>query len=158
MTPGQRIRQAANLINLSTPLGMLIAKLGHAWLAEGPRGLLIASGFSLPLPHAAAFTVGNVVLYRTGREIAGADAVLLSHEEKHSTQYAWCLGLPFFPLYLASAGWSLLRTGNPASRNFFERRAGLAAGGYQRGAGSIKDSKKNNDPRDGDGKTQESRL
>jgi hypothetical protein len=55
---------------------------------------------------------------------------LLGHEEKHSSQYAWCLGLPFLPLYFLAAGWSQLRTGNPASANFFERQAGLAAGGY----------------------------
>jgi hypothetical protein len=34
-------------------------------------------------------------------------------------------------LYLAAAGWSWLRTGDFASRNVFERRAGLADGGYR---------------------------
>lgn len=131
MTPGKRIRQLANLINLSTPLGVLIARLSGSRLSQGPRGLMIAAGYSWPLPHAAAFTMGNVVLYRAGTGSAGADARLLGHEEKHSTQYAWCLGLPFLVLYFACAGWSIIRTGNPASRNFFERRAGLVAGDYE---------------------------
>ncbi len=56
--------------------------------------------------------------------------MLLGHEERHSTQYAWCLGLPFLVLYSLCAGWSVLRTGNPGTANFFERQAGLAAGGY----------------------------
>lgn len=56
--------------------------------------------------------------------------MLLGHEERHSTQYAYCLGLPFLVFYGVAAGWSMLRSGNPASRNFFERQAGLVAGGY----------------------------
>ena len=71
-----------------------------------------------------------MVLFRAGPEEALANTVLLGHEERHCTQYAWCLGLPFLPLYFLAAGWSLARTGNPGTRNFFERRAGLRAGGY----------------------------
>ena len=55
---------------------------------------------------------------------------LLGHEERHSTQYALCCGIPFLPLYFAAAGWSLWRAGNPGTANPFERHAGLAAGGY----------------------------
>jgi hypothetical protein len=33
--------------------------------------------------------------------------------------------------YVAAASWSWLRTGDFASRNAFERRAGLADGGYR---------------------------
>jgi hypothetical protein len=33
-------------------------------------------------------------------------------------------------LYVLASAWSLLRTGDPASRNIFERLAGLADGGY----------------------------
>jgi hypothetical protein len=130
MTRGQRIRRLANLINLSTPLGVAVAKLSGSPLSTGPRGLLIAGGYSWPLPRAAAFTLGNVVLYRAEPGTAGMDLRLLGHEEKHSTQYAWCMGLPFLAVYLGCAGWSLLRAGDPASRNFFERQAGLSAGGY----------------------------
>ena len=55
---------------------------------------------------------------------------LLAHEERHSRQYAVCLGLPYLPLYTAAMAWSVLRTGDRASANVFERGAGLADGGY----------------------------
>jgi hypothetical protein len=129
MTPAQRLRQLANLLNASTPLGLLLARLGGTTTLKGPRGLIIATGYDRKLPIAGAFAVGNVIIYRTGPEAALADSVLLGHEERHSTQYA-CLGLPFLVLYFAAAGWSLLRHGDPASGNPFERHAGLEAGGY----------------------------
>jgi hypothetical protein len=56
---------------------------------------------------------------------------LLDHEERHVTQYAWCAGVLMPIGYVAAAGWSWLRTGDFASRNVFERRAGLADGGYR---------------------------
>ena len=130
MTPGQRLRQQANVLNATTPLGLLLAVCARTPVRPGPRGLLIATGYRWRLPFAAAFTVGNVVLFRAGPEQALANPAQLGHEERHSSQYAWCLGLPFLPLYFLAAGWSLLRTGNPGSRNFFERQAGLQAGGY----------------------------
>lgn len=130
MTRGQRLRQLANVLNATTPLGLLLAGCARMPVRRGPRGLLVATGYRWRLPFAGAFTVGNVVLFRAGPEESLANAALLRHEERHSTQYAWCLGLPFLPLYFLAAGWSLARTGNPGSRNFFERQAGLAAGGY----------------------------
>ena len=130
MTPGQRLRQVANILNATTPLGLLLAGCARTAVRRGPRGLLLATGYRWRLPAAAAFTVGNVVLFRAGPAEALANPALLGPEERHSTQYAWCLGLPFLPLYFLAAGWSLIRTGNPGSRNFFERHAGLQAGGY----------------------------
>ncbi len=130
MTPAQRLRQMANVINLSTPLGLAVAVASRSTLWRGPRGLVIAAGYRWKLPYAGAFTLGNVILYRAPPGVAGSDATLLGHEERHSTQYAYCLGLPFFAFYGVAAGWSLLRSGDPASRNFFERQAGLVAGGY----------------------------
>jgi hypothetical protein len=53
------------------------------------------------------------------------------HEARHATQYAFCIGLPMVLLYLVAAGWSLMRCGDPASYNVFERRAGLLDGGYR---------------------------
>jgi len=70
------------------------------------------------------------VLCRSTAEELVSRPALLGHEERHCTQYAWCLGLPFIPLYLAAAGWSVLRTGNTGTANIFEMHAGLAAGGY----------------------------
>ncbi len=130
MTSGQRLRQLANLLNASTPLGLLLAACARTRIRRGPRGLILATGYRWRLPFAAAFTVGNVVLFRAGAAEALGNPALLAHEERHSSQYAWCLGLPFLPLYFLAAGWSMRRTGNAGSANPFERHAGLQAGGY----------------------------
>ena len=146
LTTGQRARQLANITNGSTLLGLALARAAGTAVTKGPRGLIIASGYTWRVPFAGAFVLGNVVICRMRTEQMTANPALLGHEEKHCSQYAWCLGLPFLPLYFLAAGWSQLRTGNPASANFFERRAGLAAGGYvdsrtprpaPRGAGGI---------------------
>lgn len=130
LTAGQRARQAANLANGSTLLGLAVAGAARTRLQRGPRGLLLAAGYGWRLPVAGAFTLGNVVLCRCSTEALLDRPELLGHEEKHCSQYAWCLGLPFIPLYLLAAGWSVLRTGNPGTGNVFERRAGLLVGGY----------------------------
>jgi len=54
----------------------------------------------------------------------------MEHEDAHAWQYAYCLGLPFIPLYFMALAWSVLRTGDRASANHFERQADLAKGGY----------------------------
>jgi hypothetical protein len=124
------LRQLANLLNGSTLLGLLLSRLAGTETSGGPRGLVIATGYGWPLPFATAFTVGNVVIFRAGPDAALTNPVLLGHEERHSTQYAWCLGLPFLLFYFLAAAWSVLRRGDPASGNPFERHAGLEAGGY----------------------------
>ncbi|WP_240719993.1 hypothetical protein [Pseudarthrobacter sp. NamB4] len=130
LTAAQRLRQGANLVNGTTLLGLAVAVAARTDLAAGPRGLLIAGEYRWRLPFAGAFTLGNVVLCRSTADELLARHELLRHEEKHSSQYAWCLGVPFLPLYFLAAGWSMLRTGNPGTSNVFERHAGLAAGGY----------------------------
>ncbi len=130
LTVHQRLRLAANVVNGSTVLGLAVAAAARTELSRGPRGLIIAAGYRWRLPFAAAFTLGNVVLCRCTAADLLVRPALLGHEEKHCSQYAWCLGIPFLPLYLLAAGWSLIRTGNPGTANVFERRAGLAAGGY----------------------------
>ncbi|NKX49576.1 DUF4157 domain-containing protein [Arthrobacter deserti] len=130
MTVRERLRRMLYWLNLSTPLGLAVAAPAGCRTGPGPHGLFIAHGYRPALPKAAAFTIGNVVLFRPAAAALAADSVLLGHEARHSTQYASCLGLPFLPLYGLAALWSLWRTGDPASRNFFERRAGLLAGGY----------------------------
>jgi hypothetical protein len=130
VTPAQRIRQVVNLINLSTPIGLLIARVARARLAPGPDGLLLAYGYALALPSNSAFTVGNVVLLRGDESVLERRPTLLAHEARHASQYAVCIGPVMWPLYALAAGWSWVCTGDPASRNIFERRAGLADGGY----------------------------
>jgi hypothetical protein len=127
----QWLRAIGNVVNLTTPLGLAIAAIGGSSFRRGPRGLVLCEGYRIGFPVAGAFTVGNVLTtpstWRTKlREYPG----LIEHEERHSWQYAYCLGLPFFPAYVICVGWSMLRTGDRAAGNFFERQAGLELGGY----------------------------
>jgi hypothetical protein len=122
------LRRAWNAVNLSTPCGLVLARASGCPARRGPDGLVLATGYTWPVPDGGAFTVGNVVFLRPH---TAATPSLLAHESRHATQYAWCAGLPFLVLYVLAVGWSLLRTGDTASRNVFERHAGLAAGGYR---------------------------
>jgi len=130
MRAGYRVRLAVNLINGSTLAGILAAVAGRASLARAGDGLLIASGYRLPVPNAPAFTLGNVILTHLERAALPGRADLMAHEARHATQYACCAGLGMLPLYFAAAAVSWALTGDFGSRNVFERRAGLADGGY----------------------------
>jgi hypothetical protein len=125
-----RVRLAANLVNGSTLAGMLVAAAGRARLVRGPDGLLIAERYRLPVPPAPAFCLGNVLLTRADRVSFTRAGALQAHEARHATQYACCGGLAMVPLYLLAAAWSWVLTGDFGCRNLFERRAGLADGGY----------------------------
>jgi hypothetical protein len=124
------LRLAINLVNLSTPLGLLIAVAGRARLRGGGEGLVLASGYRLPVPSAPAFTVGNVIVLRLDADTLARRPTLLVHEARHATQYACCLGVPMLPLYFLAAGWSWLRVRDFSTHNVFERLAGLEDGGY----------------------------
>jgi hypothetical protein len=126
MTPGHRVRQVVNAVNLSTPIGLGLAKAAHARLEKGPDGIVIARDARGRFPVADAYTIGNVVAVRPGVTLTDP---LLAHESAHSTQWACCIVL-FLPLYLVAVGWSWVRTEDHWSRNAFERRAGLVKGGY----------------------------
>lgn len=127
-----QIRELVNWINGSTLLGMAAAGVSRTRLSRGSNGLFIGHGYRLAVPprRNRAFTLGNVVLCRYSDAELANHPTLLVHEARHATQYAWCLGVVMLPLYFLAAGWSWIRTGDPASRNVFERRAGLADGGY----------------------------
>lgn len=130
-TPWQWVRFAGNLVNLSTPLGLLVARIGHAEIRRGPRGLFLCEGYRLKFPIAGAFTIGNVITTpKTWDALLARNPDLLRHEEGHTWQYLYCLGLPFYPIYGVAMAWSMVRTGDRAARNFFERQAGLTIGGY----------------------------
>ncbi|MHA7305792.1 hypothetical protein ACX80E_11200 [Arthrobacter sp. TMN-49] len=131
MKASLHVRALANALNLSTAAGLLLAGLSRTHLQKGPDGLILGTHYTPALPLAGAFTVGNVIFYRADRARIEARPELLAHESAQATQYAWCLGLPFLPLYAGCAAFSLWRTGDPGSRNFFERNAGLARGGYR---------------------------
>ncbi len=123
-------KQVLNVVNLSTPVGLLLAALGRAEVRRGPRGLLLASDYRLPLPAAPAFTVGNVVVSPRPASYLDDRPALLAHEERHTWQYVACLGLPMLPLYGIASLWSYARGGDFGVHNPFERLAGLADGGY----------------------------
>lgn len=125
-----RLRQAINLLNVSTLTGFLVAGVGGASLSRGPHGVLLATGYRLPFPKAGAFTIGDVVISSRTRDQLCARPALVRHESRHCVEYAWCLGVVMLPLYALAAGWSWLRTGDPYSRNLFERLAVLADGDY----------------------------
>jgi hypothetical protein len=131
MRPAYRTRQVANALNTSTLLGLLTAKLGRARLTRGPGGLVLAYGYRLRVPPAPAFTIGNVVVLRGDPEVLERRPTLLVHEARHASQYALLLGPLMLLPYLLAAAWSWVRTGDPASRNVFERAAGLSDGGYR---------------------------
>lgn len=124
------LRAVLNVVNLSTPLGLVLAVATRCRLRPLPRGLVLATGYPYAVPRASAFTVGDVVLTRADEERVLARPGLLAHEERHAWQYAACLGLPFLPLYALGSAWSWLRSGHVAVHNPFERWAGLADGGY----------------------------
>lgn len=130
-----RLRQIANLINLATPLGLLLALTGRARLARGPHGVIVAHGYRspFPAPRAGAVTVGDVVLLRLDGDGLARLPRLLDHEARHSVQWACFLGpVGFLPAYLLASAWSWWRSGDFAVRNPFEMRAGLVDGGYVR--------------------------
>lgn len=130
VTGAERCRQVANALNLSTAAGLFVALVGGADVAPGPRGTLLATGYGFRIPRASAFTLGDVIITKKTLGQLQERPHLLWHESRHAGQYAWCLGLPMLPAYGLAAAWSWLRTGDPASRNVFERRAGLQDGGY----------------------------
>ncbi len=130
-TVWQWVRLVGNVLNLTTLLGLAVGAIGGATFRRGPRGLILGEGYRFRFPVAGAFTIGNVsTTARTWEDLISGLPTLLTHEERHTWQYLYCLGLPFYVFYTICIGWSWLRTGDRASRNFFERRAGLRDGGY----------------------------
>jgi hypothetical protein len=127
----QWVRFVGNFINLSTPVGLAVARIGRATIRRGPDGLFLGESYRLKFPIAGAFTIGNVITTSTTWDsMLRRYPLLIKHEERHTWQYLYCLGLPYYIPYVIFMGWSMLRTGDRAARNFFERQAGLAAGGY----------------------------
>lgn len=123
-----RVRQVVNLANGSTLAGLGVAALGCAATTRSADGLFVGVRYRLPVPPAPAFCLGNVIMTRGDGIDPGS--TLFRHEARHATQFACCGGVAMIPLYLAAAGVSWALTGDFGARNVFERRAGLADGGY----------------------------
>lgn len=122
------LRAWINLANGSTLAGLAVAGLGRARVARSADRLFVGTGYRLPVPPAPAFCLGNVIVTR----LDGLDpsSALFRHEARHATQYACCGGVVMVPLYLLAAAASWALTADFGARNVFERRAGLADGGY----------------------------
>lgn len=127
----QRTRSTVTWLNGTTPLGLALAVLARTDRRRTPDGLIVAGRYRLPVPRQSCFTVGSVVLTRRSPEwlLHPDRADLLGHERRHAGQYAW-LGPLFWPAYWLACAWSYAVTGGYGGGNLFERRAGLAAGGY----------------------------
>ena len=123
-----RVRQVVNLANGSTLAGLGVAAVGCAATTRSADGLFVGVRYRLPVPPAPAFCLGNVIMTRGDGIDPGS--TLFRHEARHATQFACCGGVAMIPLYLAAAGASWALTGDFGARNVFERRAGLADGGY----------------------------
>ena len=123
-----RVRRVVNLANGSTLAGLGVAALGGAAVTRTADNLYLGTGYRLPVPPAPAFCLGNVIVTRGQGMDPGSP--VFQHEARHATQFAWCGGVVMIPLYLAAAGLSWALTGDFGARNVFERRAGLADGGY----------------------------
>jgi hypothetical protein len=124
------VRTALNWVNLSTPLGLAVARIGGATIAPRGRGTYLATGYRFGFPHASAFTVGSVIVSRHDAAHLLARPVLLRHEDRHCTQYAWALGVAMLPAYVVCVAVSWVVAGDHSSYNPFERLAGLDDGNY----------------------------
>jgi hypothetical protein len=128
---GPRAHTLLTAINGTTGAGLLIALAGGARIRRGRDGVLVAEGYRRRMPPATCFTVGSVIMCKRSAEwlLAEERSALFDHERHHRSQYA-VLGPLFWPAYWAACGWSYATTGSWGARNFFEKRAGLHAGGY----------------------------
>jgi hypothetical protein len=129
-TPWTRVRTVVNWLNLSTPLGLLLAWIGGATVTRRGRGTYLATGYRWRFPVAGAFTIGSVITTRHDLEWLRERPLLLQHEDRHCTQYAFLVGPGMLPLYLLAVLFSYVVAGDHASYNPFERLAGLSDGGY----------------------------
>jgi hypothetical protein len=125
------VRLVGNVVNLTTIIGLLMAKAGGAKLHRRPHGIWLATGYRFGFPVASAFCLGNLLISHHDLDFLLARPRLLLHEERHSWQYLVFLGAPYWLFYGIGMLWSLLRTGDRGSANPFEIAAGLADGGYE---------------------------
>lgn len=125
-----RLRTIVNWINLSTPLGLLVARASGARVESAGRGIHLATGYPHRFPVASAFTIGSVVLTAHDRDWLCARPALLRHEDRHATQYAWLVGPFMLVLYGLGAAVSWVLAGDHSSYNPLERLADLDDGGY----------------------------
>lgn len=109
---------------MSTYLGLFIAKIFGGTIIQLDSKVFINYGRKGIYLKSKAITIGDVILATGNMKNS-----LISHELRHSEQYAY-LGLFLFPLYVLSSLYSYIRYHNPWQGNIFEIRAGLEDGEY----------------------------
>jgi len=131
-------RQRLNRFNLSTPLGLLIAKIFGGKTIQLENGLYMNYGRKGKYQKAEVITVGDVLLVTFNKDcphcqqkdLYKLSPKLLRHELKHSEQYAKFGGIIFLALYLFASIKSYIQYKNIWQGNIYEIQAGLEDGGY----------------------------
>ena len=92
----------------------------------------MCTGYRFGFPAAGAFTVGSVIITKHDDDWLLARPLLLQHEDRHCTQYAFLVGPVMLPLYFVSVGSRICSpatiprttrsSGSPASTTAATRR------------------------------------
>jgi hypothetical protein len=131
-------RHILNNFNLSTFLGLLIAKIIGGTTIQLDNHIYINYGRKGKYLKAWAITIGDVVLAKkdkncdkckSGKPHDLSDRIL-RHELKHSEQFANFGGVIFLALYLFASIKSFIIYKNVWQGNIYEIQAGLQDGGY----------------------------
>jgi hypothetical protein len=131
-------RQRLNRLNLSTSLGLLIAKIIGGTTIQKENGIYLNYGRKGKYLKADAMAIGDVVLVKQVKGCKLCESgnphdlsnALLRHELKHSEQCAKFGGVIFLALYLFASIKSYIQYKNFWQGNIFEIQAGLEDGNY----------------------------
>ena len=131
-------RHILNKINLSTYLGLFFAKIFGGPTIQLDNKLYMNYGRKGKYKKAEVITIGDVLLVTFNqdclhcqqRDLYKLSPKLLSHELKHSEQYAKFAGIFFLALYLLASIKSYITYRNIWQGNIFEIQAGLEDGNY----------------------------
>ena len=105
------------------PASLVGLLLAVPWLLQGAKAARSGGALEIYSPRPlrgrfGAITLGHVILASDARQMA----LLRAHEGVHVRQYErW--GVLFFPLYLLSGCWQLMRGRRFYRDNYFEREA-----------------------------------
>lgn len=131
-------RHRLNRLNLSTPLGLLIAKIIGGTTIHYKNKIYINYGRKGKYIKANAITIGDVILAKKAKGCKLCESgnphdlsnAILRHELKHSEQFAKFGGIIFLALYLFASIKSYIIYKNVWQGNIYEIQAGLEDGGY----------------------------
>ena len=122
-----------NWINLSTLLGLLVARIGGTTRHRRGRGTYVCTGYRFGFPVAGAFTIGSVIITKHDLDWLSESGQCCSSTRTGTAPSTRSSSDPvMLPLYFVSVGISYLLAGDHSSYNPFERLAGLDDGGYPR--------------------------